>query len=207
MKSQGGLFITLEGIEGAGKSTAMRFLENYWQSREHEVLLTREPGGTETAEEIRDIILRHHDEKIVPTAELLLYFAGRAQHVEHVIKPALAAHKIVICDRFTDSSYAYQSAGREIAEEYLLSLEKLVQGHLRPNLTILFDLSPEIGCARAKQSGEPDRIESEHIEFFKRVRENYLKRAREFPDRFRIIDAEQSVEDVEKQLDVILDGF
>jgi dTMP kinase len=205
MKAQNGLFITLEGIEGAGKSTAMQFLENYWQSREYPVVLTREPGGTETAEEIREIILRHHHEQVVPAAELLLYFASRAQHVEHLIKPALADRKIVICDRFTDSSYAYQSAGREIAEEYLRSLEQLVQGHLQPDITILFDLSPEVGCARARQVGEPDRLESEHIEFFKRVRANYLKRAREFPNRFRIVDAEQSIEGVEKQLTAILD--
>ncbi|MAZ77107.1 MAG: dTMP kinase, partial [Legionellaceae bacterium] len=156
-------------------------------------------------EEIRDIILRHHHEKIVPSAELLLYFASRAQHVEHLIKPALAEHKIVICDRFTDSSYAYQAAGREIAEEYLVSLEQLVHKHLQPDVTILFDLPPEVGCLRASQTGEPDRIESEHIDFFKRVRENYLKRARNFPDRFRIVDAEQSVENVEQQLKTILD--
>lgn len=196
-----GLFITFEGIEGVGKSTAIRFLEAYLLEKHFEVLVTREPGGTEVAEVIRKILLAHYAEPIVPVTELLLMFASRAQHIEHVIKPALAENKIILCDRFTDASFAYQGGGRGIAEDYITVIQNLVHKDFKPDLTILLDAPAKIGAQRAKHRGtESDRIEMEKIQFFERARQCYLARAAQEPDRFIVIDATKTLPQVRQTL-------
>lgn len=202
-----GLFITVEGIEGVGKSTAIRYISDYFKQKNRDVILTREPGGTEIAEKIRQLVLDHSQEVLVPAAELMLFFAARAQHVAHLIQPSLAQGKIVLCDRFTDSSYAYQMAGRSISESYLTVLENLAHKNLQPNLTLLLDASPEIGLARAKKDKELDRIEVEKIEFFNAVRKAYLARAEQYSHRFRIINAEKTPEQVLVDIKTILNEF
>jgi dTMP kinase len=197
-------FITIEGIEGAGKSTVTHFIEKYLQGKNIEFILTREPGGTEIAEEIRKVILSHYHEQMCPYTELLLYFASRAQHIEKVIKPGLAANKWVISDRFTDSSYAYQGIGRSVPEQHVAILENLIQGDLRPDLTIVLDVEPEVGLERVKSTNILDRIESEKIDFFQDVRKYYLRRVEEYPERYKIIDANKSPKEVEQQLIKIL---
>ena len=203
-----GLFITLEGIEGVGKSTAIRFLQSYLAERSIEVMVTREPGGTEIAEAIRKLILTRYEEEITQDAELLLMFAARAQHIAHVIKPALEAGNVVLCDRFTDASFAYQGAGRGMEENYIASLERWVQGGLKPDLTLLLDAPAKIGAQRAKHRGiESDRIEQEQFQFFERARGAYLQRSELEPARFRVVDATQSIAQVRKELKKILDTF
>lgn len=199
-----GFFITIEGIEGVGKSTAIRFLDQFFQSLQQPYLLTREPGGTEIAEEIRQLILRNHTEVMATDTELLLMFASRAQHIDQVIAPALKDGKIVISDRFTDATYAYQGGGRGVDPERIAGLEKWVQGNLQPNLTILLDAPIEIGLQRILSRGAKDRIEHEKIDFFHRVREVYLARAKQFPKRFRVIDATQEVDKVQKDLGEVI---
>lgn len=204
-----GYFITIEGGEGAGKSTTMKFIERYLKDRGISLLVTREPGGTEIAEDIRKILLpkaSHYQEKMSPITELLLYFASRAQHLAAVIIPALAQGKWVLCDRFTDSSYAYQGIGRDIPEATVTQVAKIVHGNLQPDLTLLLDLDPKIGLERINKTGRDlDRIEIENLEFFERVRECYLKQAQKSPQRFRIIDASKMPAEVEKQLEKILE--
>ncbi|MBN1684034.1 MAG: dTMP kinase [Gammaproteobacteria bacterium] len=196
-----GLFITIEGIEGAGKSTVIQFLYETLQKQPQPVVLTREPGGTEIAEKIRTILLNHHDEKMAEDTELLLFFAARAQHIAQVIKPALKAGKIILCDRFTDASYAYQCGGRNIPEERIEILENWVQGNLRPDLTVLLDVDPKIGLGRIKgRPDQPDRFEMEKLQFFDRVRACYLDRAKRFKDQYRVIDASGSLEHTKEQL-------
>lgn len=198
-----GIFITLEGIEGAGKSTALKFISEFLTRYKVNHVTTREFGGTEIAEKIRDILLNSHDETMCANTELLLAFAARAQHISKFILPALNTGLWVICDRFTDSSYAYQHGGRGIPISQLLTLENMVQYDFRPTCTILFDVSPEIGLKRVQESkGGYDRIEKEHINFFHKVRQCYLKRARNNP-RFSIVHADKSILDVEKQLNQI----
>lgn len=199
-----GYFITLEGIEGAGKSTAISFISNYLQTKNIDFITTREPGGTIIAEKIRQIVLGHHPEVMHADTELLLFFAARAQHLNTVIKPALALGKWVICDRFTDTSYAYQGIGRSIPKERIAILENWVQGELRPNLTFIFDVTPEISIKRTK-SKKPDRIEAEEVSFFRRVRSCYLTMAKENPKRYKIIDATKSISNVKKQIAAILE--
>lgn len=195
-----GLFVTLEGPEGAGKTTNRQFLADHLQQAGHQVVLTREPGGTELAEKIRELLLAPHDEPMAVDTELLLMFAARAQHLQQLIKPALAQGKIVLCDRFTDATYAYQGGGRGIDPQRIAVLEYFVQGPLRPDLTILFDLPVEAGMARAKQRGTLDRFERERHEFFDAVRENYLQRAQAEPERFRLVNAGVPLEQVQQQL-------
>ncbi|MEM9242795.1 MAG: dTMP kinase [Pseudomonadota bacterium] len=202
-----GLLITVEGIDGAGKSTALSHIAAYFQAKKKQTLITREPGGTEVAEEIRQILLRHHQETIIAETELLLMFAGRAQHFNHVIKPALAEDKVVISGRLTDSSYAYQGGGRGIDNAYIEQLEKLVQQDIHIDLTLLLDLAPEIGLRRAMQSDKLDRIESEKLQFFHQVRDAYLQRAKQYPQRFRIINSEQRIAEVNKAITRALDEF
>lgn len=199
-----GLFVTLEGPEGAGKTTNRQFLADHLQQAGHQVVLTREPGGTELAEKIRELLLAPHDEPMAVDTELLLMFAARAQHLQQLIKPALAQGKIVLCDRFTDATYAYQGGGRGIDPQRIAVLEYFVQGPLRPDLTILFDLPVEAGMARAKQRGTLDRFERERHEFFDAVRENYLQRAQAEPQRFRLVNAGVPLEQVQQQLSPLL---
>ncbi|MBN2689514.1 MAG: dTMP kinase [Gammaproteobacteria bacterium] len=197
-------FITIEGIEGAGKSSAVTVIEKFLQEKRLPYVLTREPGGTKIAEQIRNLLLEHNSEQMCSDAELLLLFAARAQHLQQLIIPALDAGKWVISDRFTDASYAYQGAGRGISWDRVSALENWVQGDLRPDITILLDIDPEEGLKRAASVNVLDRIESEKIEFFREVRASYLRLARENQKRFQVVDATQSVDEVGKQIIEIL---
>lgn len=184
--------ITLEGGEGAGKTSAIAAIRELLQTHGHEVVLTREPGGTPLAERIRELLLNPSGEALAPETELLLMFASRAQHVREVIRPALQRGAFVVSDRFTDSSYAYQVDGRGLDRALVEELERKVVG-IRPGLTLLLDLDVREG--RARTSGRdlwPDRIESEQDDFFERVREGFRRRATAEPGRFRVIDASQS---------------
>ncbi|MFV3416108.1 dTMP kinase [Pseudomonas nitroreducens] len=199
-----GLFITLEGPEGAGKSTNREYLAERLRERGIEVQLTREPGGTPLAERIRELLLDPSDEKMAVDTELLLVFAARAQHIAEVIRPALERGAVVLCDRFTDATYAYQGGGRGLPVERIAQLESFVQGGLRPDLTLVFDLPVEIGLSRAAARGRLDRFEQEGRAFFDAVRNTYLDRARAEPARYRILDAAQSLADVQRDLDALL---
>lgn len=204
MKS--GHFITLEGVEGAGKSTAAKFLVEYLREKNIDFVLTREPGGTEIAEKIRKIVLDHHQEVMHPDTEMLLYFAGRAQHLHQVILPALQRGQWVICDRFTDATYAYQGGGRGLSSEKIAILEQWVQGELRPDYTLLFDIDVKIGLERIKKNRVLDRFEVEHENFFEKIRNCYLARAHKEPERFRIVDANKSFAEVKLKVVEILDA-
>ncbi|MHB8622953.1 MAG: dTMP kinase [Sulfuricaulis sp.] len=200
-----GLFITLEGGEGAGKSTNLAFTRDWLQRAGYEVVVTREPGGTKLGESIRDILLHRFEPDMSPESETLLMFAVRAEHIAKVIRPALAAGKIVLCDRFTDATYAYQGGGRGIPLGRITVLEDWVQGGLQPDLTLLFDVTVELGRQRAGQRSEPDRFEQEQDDFFTRVRKVYLARAASDPRRVRLIDASQSLPRVEHQISAVLE--
>ena len=199
-----GLFITLEGPEGAGKSTNREYLAEHLRAQGLDVLLTREPGGTPLAERIRELLLAPSDEAMDADTELLLVFAARAQHLAQVIRPALARGAIVLCDRFTDATYAYQGGGRGLSVERIATLEQFVQGDLRPDLTLVFDLPVEIGLSRAAARGRLDRFEQEGQAFFQAVRQAYLARAAADPDRYRLVDAAQPLAQVQRALDVML---
>ena len=199
-----GLFITLEGPEGAGKSTNREYLAACLRAQGVEVLLTREPGGTPLAERIRELLLTPSDEVMAADTELLLMFAARAQHIAAVIAPALARGAVVLCDRFTDATYAYQGGGRGLPVERIAQLEQFVQGDLRPDLTLVFDLPIEIGLARAAARGRLDRFEQEGRAFFDSVRQAYLDRAAATPERYRVLDAGQSLAQVQLALDALL---
>lgn len=199
-----GRFITVEGGEGAGKSTLMDRIVDWLQDHGHCVIKTREPGGTELAERIRDIILSNEHSSLCDQAELLLMFAARAQHLEELIRPALARGDFVLCDRFTDATWAYQGGGRRMSLELIAHLEDMVHGDLQPDLTLLLDLPVETGLERASQRGQADRIEQEPVEFFERVRAAYLERARDNPGRFAIIDASVDVGQVWLQAERVL---
>lgn len=201
-----GKFITFEGGEGLGKSTNIPFLKDYLQCRNIPVITTREPGGTILAEKIRQLLLNPDSEDFSEQTELLLMFAGRAQHIKHVIKPALEQGCWVLCDRFTDATYAYQGGGRGVSLDTIAWLENLVQGKLRPDLTLLFDAPVEVGMARTiKRGGTVDRFEAETISFFERIRHTYLTRADQDPHRFKIINAQQALSDVQQTLISIVD--
>lgn len=199
-----GLFITLEGPEGAGKSTNREYLAARLRAQGIDVVLTREPGGTPLAERIRDLLLAPSDESMAADTELLLVFAARAQHLAQVIRPALTRGAIVLCDRFTDATYAYQGGGRGLSHERIAVLEDFVQGQLRPDLTLVFDLPVEIGLARASARGQLDRFEQEGRAFFEAVRSTYLDRAKAAPDRYRLVDAALSLSEVQLSLDTLL---
>ena len=202
MKS--GKFITVEGIEGVGKSTNVDFLAQAIEKRGHKVLATREPGGTPIAERIRELLVEHGDEPMPDIAELLLMFASRALHVRNVIQPALAAGTWVICDRFTDASRAYQGGGRGFSQDDINRLADWVHGDLRPDLTLLLDAPVATGMTRAGRRGDPDRIEIERAEFFTRVRECYLTLAKAEPERFVIVDATQDLSTVRDTVEAII---
>lgn len=195
-----GLFITLEGPEGAGKTTNREYLAEQLRAAGCKVLLTREPGGTALGERIRELLLTPTDEPMANDTELLLMFAARAQHLAQVICPALAAGKVVLCDRFTDATYAYQGGGRGLSMERITQLEQFVQADLRPDITFLFDLPVEIGLARAAARGRLDRFEQERRTFFENVRAVYLARAKQFPNRYHVLDASQPLAAVQQQL-------
>jgi dTMP kinase len=199
-----GLFITLEGPEGAGKSTNREYLAALLREQGIDVLLTREPGGTPLAERVRELLLAPSDEAMASDTELLLVFAARAQHLAQVIVPALSRGAVVLCDRFTDATYAYQGGGRGLDVQRIAQLETFVQGALRPDLTLVFDLPVEVGLARAAARGRLDRFEQEGREFFEAVRTTYLQRARAEPARYRILDAAQTLEAVQRDLDELL---
>ncbi len=203
--SQKGLFITLEGIEGVGKSTCLKFIQSYLKRKQIPHITTREPGGTPFAEAIRKLLLSSYQEIVCNDAELLLFFAGRAQHIANIILPALNEGKWVICDRFTDASYAYQCGGRGIPKERIAFLEQWVQGDLRPDMTLLFDAPVQTALSRITKRGKPDRIETEKKHFFTRVRNCYLELAKEQPARFRIINASRPLTVVKQELRNIID--
>lgn len=199
-----GLFITLEGPEGAGKSTNREYLAERLREQGVDVLLTREPGGTPLAERIRELLLAPSDEPMAADTELLLVFAARAQHLQQVIRPALARGCVVLCDRFTDATYAYQGGGRGLSTARIAQLEQFVQGELRPDLTLIFDLPVEVGLARAAARGRLDRFEQEQRSFFESVRHAYLARAEQSPPRYRVLDAGQSLAQVQADIDALL---
>jgi dTMP kinase len=199
-----GKFITLEGGEGAGKSTQMAYVEESLNKAGKKVHVTREPGGTEISEAIRELLLDHRQTAMGDDTELLLMFAARAQHIAELIQPALDRGEWVLCDRFTDATYAYQGGGRGIGMERIAILENWVQGSLRPDLTLLLDLPVEAGLARAGERGELDRFEREEQKFFERVRQAYLDLAAQNPGRYRIIDASQGIPQVKAQIDEVL---
>ncbi len=199
-----GLFVTLEGPEGAGKSTNREYLAERLRARGVDVVLTREPGGTPLAERIRELLLTPADEPMAVDTELLLVFAARAQHLAQVIRPALERGAVVLCDRFTDATYAYQGGGRGLSIERIAQLEIFVQGELRPDLTLIFDLPVEIGLARAAARGRLDRFEQEGIRFFESVRRAYLDRAKAAPSRYRIIDAAQPLNTVQQDIQALI---
>ena len=201
---QRGIFITLEGGEGAGKSTHLAFVQKWLQQTGRKVVVTREPGGTELGERIRELLLHARDIDISSESELLLMFAARAEHLHKFIKPALAKGKTVLCDRFTDATYAYQGGGRGMPRERIALLETWVQGDLRPDLTLLLDVPVEVGLERAGNRSAPDRFEREDGEFFQRVRKAYLDAAAREPERIRVVDAGQSLEQVEQKIAKIL---
>jgi len=199
------MFITLEGGEGVGKSTNLAYIAEWLSTRDIEFITTREPGGTELAEQIRSLLLAKNDqEDWCDLAELLLVFAARAQHLEKVIKPALDKGITVLCDRFTDATYAYQGYGREMDKSAIATLEQLVQNKLQPDLTLLLDAPVEIGMARAEKRAELDRFEQQQRDFFERVRTGYLARAEADQSRFSIIDASVDLAQVQAQLNVAL---
>mgnify|MGYP003651799389 FL=1 len=200
MSAKRGLFITVEGGEGVGKSTNIAFMQQVLEAKGLDVIVTREPGGTPLAEEIREVLIKNREEKVVSETKLLLMFAARAQHLYQKILPALEKGQCVISDRFTDATYAYQSGGRGVSAEKVALLETFVQGDTRPDITFLFDAPIEIGMSRAQKRGSLDRFEEEEMSFFNRVRDNYLQRASQEPERFKIIDASQSLEVVQADL-------
>ena len=202
-----GRFISIEGGEGVGKSTSVAFIKAYLQNQGIAVVSTREPGGTQLAEQLRQLLLNHHDEDIDPYTELLMMFAARRQHVTQVIEPALAAGKWVLCDRFTDCSYAYQGYGRKLPLDFIDQLALWIHGDTNPDLTLLLDLDIKVGMQRARQRNSLDRIESETKAFFEAARQGYLQRAQAEPQRFSIIDAAQDIAGVQKQLQEALQAL
>ena len=204
----GGRFITIEGIEGCGKTTQVPMLRGYLETRGRQVTSTREPGGTPVAEAIRELLLDPNVEQMTDDTELLLVFAARAAHLERVIRPALEAGAWVLCDRFTDATYAYQGGGRGIDDERIAVLEQWVQGRLRPDLTFILDVPVELGLARAGKRGAKDRFEREHLAFFQRVRDAYLTRAQRAPERYRVVDGDASIDEVHAAMvEIIYETF
>ncbi|MEE9424904.1 MAG: dTMP kinase [Methylococcales bacterium] len=201
-----GKMITLEGVEGAGKSTQIINLIDYLQQQDIPVISTREPGGTALGEKIRSLLLIDDGNKMALECELLLIFAARAQHMQEVIKPALESGQWVVCDRFVDASYAYQSGGRGMDFERIKHLEQWLLAEFKPDLTLLLDVSVAAGFQRIVSRGK-DRIEQESVEFFERVRNTYLQLAQSEPERIKLVDAAQPVDEVTKQIQSCLNDF
>lgn len=205
MQKERGLFITIEGVEGVGKSTNIETIHEFLNQNNIDHVVTREPGGTLIAEKIRELLLQVQEEKLTGLSELLLVFAARAQHIDTLIEPALAAGKWVICDRFTDATYAYQGGGRGLDKAKIAELETMVQQHLRPDLTIILDLDPQMGMERAAKRGSLDRFEQEELKFFNDVRRCYLDIAEAQPERCVVVDASQDLQQVKSNLLQLLD--
>jgi dTMP kinase len=201
-----GKFITLEGVDGAGKSTQLAWLRTHLDERGIRHIVTREPGGTPLGERLREMLLAPPEPTHAET-ETLLMFAARREHLTRVIIPALQSGTWVVCDRFTDATYAYQCGGSGVAWEKVAALEEWVQGTLQPDLTLLFDLDPQVALSRAQRIKEPDRFEREQFGFHARVREGYLRRAAEHPGRIRLVDASMSLAEVHKILSNILSSI
>lgn len=199
-----GKFITVEGSEGVGKSSNLAFIEDYLRNAGIDIVRTREPGGTPLAEAVRELLLDARQNAMCDDTELLLMFAARAQHLAEVIRPALAAGQWVLCDRFTDATYAYQGGGRGVPMERIRVLEEWVQGELRPDHTLLLDMPVADGLQRAGARSEPDRFEQEQHAFFERVRETYLARAHAEPTRIHVIDASPALDRVQTQIAQVL---
>ncbi|WP_293268839.1 dTMP kinase [Neptunomonas sp.] len=199
-----GCFITIEGTEGVGKSTNVEFIRQYLSDKGIDLRLTREPGGTPLAEEIRELLLQPREEVVSDDAEILLVFAARAQHINQVIIPSLQRGQWVLSDRFIDATFAYQGAGRGISWNRIQQLEQYVLGDLRPDLTFLLDLPVDIGMERAEKRGALDRFEQEKHDFFEKVRQGYHHRLRAEPERFALIDAAQSLDNVQQQIAAVL---
>ncbi|OUQ58547.1 dTMP kinase [Tyzzerella sp. An114] len=195
-----GLFITIEGTDGAGKSTQIELLTEYLSKKGRDVLVTREPGGTPIGEKIREIILDTENSEMSDITEAMLYAASRAQHVNEKIKPALLEGKIVICDRFVDSSIAYQSSARGISRELIEDINKYAVCGITPDITLYFDITPEEGIKRKKNMHKLDRIEKEKEDFHKRVYDGYQNLLKLYPERIKRVDASQSISDVHKQV-------
>lgn len=195
-----GKLITVEGGEGVGKSTNLAFIQQQLESAGVDIVVTREPGGTEVAEKIRELLLTPSDEPICELSELLLVFAARAQHIEQLIKPALERGAWVLCDRFIDATYAYQGGGRAMDLNVIATLEQLVLSNIKADMTLLLDLPVEVGMARAQARAELDRFEQEQMSFFEAVRSAYLARAQAEPNRVVIIDAAPALEQVQEQI-------
>jgi dTMP kinase len=200
-----GKFITLEGTEGVGKTTNLIHVRNWLEQQGVDVVVSREPGGTPLAEEIREVLLAQRNEAFDAVAELLLIFSARAQHLSGVIRPALERGAWVLCDRFTDATYAYQGAGRGLDKATILQLEAMVQQGLQPDLTIVLDIEVETGLQRASHRGVLDRFEREEVSFFERVRAGYRERVAAAPERYALVDAGNPLEDVQRQIDQVLE--
>lgn len=198
-------FITLDGIDGAGKSTNLAVMKAWFEKHKLPVLFTREPGGTPAGEALREILLNPATQVSLRT-ETLLMFAARQQHLETVILPALKNGTHVVSDRFTDATFAYQGGGRGVPLQDIATLEHWVQGDFRPDLTLLLDVPLEVSMARINQTREKDRFEQEAAEFFNRVREVYLQRAAKQPERYAVIDSSQSLDAVKTQIETVLDS-
>ena len=200
-----GKFISIEGIEGAGKSTQLAFIERYLKQHGKQLVVTREPGGTELGEQIRTLLLTPTTTSMAVDTELMLMFAARAEHVAQVIKPALANGNWVLSDRFTDATFAYQGGGRGIDQQRIKSIADWTLNGLQPDLTLLFDVPVEVGQQRVQSRNQGvDRFEQEKVDFFQRIRDCYLERAQQEPERIKIIDASQSITEIEAQLTLIL---
>lgn len=202
-----GKFITIEGTEGVGKTTNIEFIQSWMNSKKLTFGTTREPGGTPLAEQLRELLLAPREETVCNTAELLMMFAARAQHLNQVIEPMLSEGAWVLCDRFTDATYAYQGAGRHMRDDLIRDLELMVQGSLQPDLTLILDIPVQVGLARASERSAPDRFEQEQIEFFERVRNRYLQIAQNNPQRCVVIDASRSLDGVQSQISDVLENF
>jgi len=202
-----GRFISLEGGEGVGKTTNIAYIQSLLEEQNISVLLTREPGGTPLAEAMRQLLLDKNQEEITEQAELLMMFAARAQHIKHVIKPALEQGLWVLCDRFTDATYAYQGGGRAMDIPAINWLENFVQGELRPDLTLLLDAPVQVGMNRVAQRGKLDRFELEKITFFDKVRAAYLAMAEQQPARIKVVDATQNLEHVQASIHRLMTQF
>lgn len=202
-----GRFITVEGTEGVGKSTSMDFIKSWFKKSGIELVVTREPGGTELGEKLREVLLDAKEQSMCDDTELLLMFAARAQHLQEIILPALNEGKWVLCDRFTDSTYAYQGGGRGIELSRIAELEQWVQGDRRPDMTLVLDLPVADGLERAGKRSTPDRFELEKHEFFNKVRDTFLHRAKASPERYKIINAAPSIADVQKSIQTVLESL
>ena len=200
-----GKFITIDGLEGAGKSTQIDFIKKYLSARNRDVFLTREPGGTDLGERLRALLLDKNIDAMNSDTELLLIFAARNEHVKKVIVPKLEQGVWVISDRFTDASYAYQGGGRGIPLERIGELEQWTLQDFVPDMTFLLDLDVELGLSRVEQRGEKDRFEEEHKDFFNKVREIFSNRASKYPERIKLIDASKNIDETSSQIKKILD--